>query len=329
MIRMMIMTSKFSWAAFPRPIIALSPMADMTDSPFCRIVKEIGAAVVFREMVSSEAIFRENEKTWGMAAFDDVERPIIQQIFGNDPEVMAEAAAKIMEKFSPDGIDINMGCPVYKMVSNFNGACLMKDPPLAAKIVRAVCSAVNVPVSVKIRLGWSRPDECLEFVKILEDAGAALITIHGRTRTQNYSGVSDWEMIGRARAQVKIPVLANGDINTPEKVWAALAATGAAGVLIARGALGNPWIFKQARELLTHGRVLTQPDIFAKRRVILRHAELHVAHYGPGGIVSFRKHLSWYFKGLAKARDLRNQAVRVTSLAEVGKVLEAAQKLST
>jgi len=315
------------WDTLPRPIIALSPMADMTDSPFCRIAKELGAEIVFREMVSSEAIFRDNEKTLGMVAFDVSERPIIQQIFGSDPGVCAEAAKKIMEKFSPDGIDINMGCPVYKMVSNFNGACLMKDPVAAAQIVRAVKAAVTVPVSVKIRLGWSRSDECLEFVKILEEAGAALITIHGRTRVQNYSGVSDWEMIGRARAQVQIPVLANGDINTPEKVSAALTVTGCAGVLIARGALGNPWILKQARELLTQGRIITTPDIQEKCRVILRHAQMHVGHYGQRGIVSFRNHLSWYFKGLKNAKELRGQAVRVESIDEVESVLKAAQKM--
>src|SRR3989344_257576 len=179
-----------------KPILALSPMADMTDSAFCQIVRKIGGAdIVFREMVSSEAIVRHNAKTLGMTDFVLAERPIVQQIFGADPRVMARATAIVMEHAAPEGIDINMGCPVYKITSNFNGCALMKEPERAAAIIREMKRAVreSVPISVKIRLGWSNPDDFKTFIPVIEEAGADLITIHGRTKAQGYSGISDWE----------------------------------------------------------------------------------------------------------------------------------------
>ena len=230
-----------------RPILALSPMADMTDSPFCQIVRKIGGAdIVFREMVSSEAIVRHNAKTLGMTDFVLAERPIVQQIFGADPRVMARATAIVMEHAAPEGIDINMGCPVYKITSNFNGCALMKEPERAAAIIREMKRAVreSVPISVKIRLGWSNPDDFKTFIPVIEEAGADLITIHGRTKAQGYSGISDWERIRQAKEIARVPVLANGDIHEPHQVASVLEQTQADGVLIARGALGNPWFFK-------------------------------------------------------------------------------------
>lgn len=311
----------FSWEAQPRPLIALSPMADMTDSPFCRIAKELGAKIMFREMVSAEALTRGSEKTLGMADFVEEERPLIQQIFGAEPDMMAQAARIIEEKFHPDGIDINMGCPVYKIVHNFNGACLMKDPARATEIIKKMKAAITVPLSVKIRLGWSQKDEALEFIKYLEDAGADLVTVHGRTKAQGYSGQSDWEMIGRVVQQVKIPVLANGDIHTPEAVAKALAITGAAGVLIARGALGNPWFFKHAEEVLASGAVQTPVSFEERIRTMMEHAKLHIEQYGPRGIVTFRKHVSWYLKGLPHIKEMREQAMKVQSLEELRSIL--------
>ena len=202
------------WKKLPRPIVALAPMADMTDPPFCRLCREVSGDgfVIFREMVSSEAVVRENPKTLRMCDIVDVERPIVQQIFGSDPATVAEAARLVEERFRPDAIDINMGCPATKIVSNFDGASLMRDPNLAASIVRSVKAAVTVPVSVKTRLGWTKPTDIVEFIKVIEDAGADLVTVHGRTKSQGYAGSADWEAVGEARSQVKLPVIVNGDI---------------------------------------------------------------------------------------------------------------------
>lgn len=310
------------WEKLKRPIIALSPMADMTDSPFTEICREMGADIVFREMVSSEAVCRGNEKTIEMCGFNESERPIVQQIFGGDPARMALAAQIVEEKFHPDGIDINMGCPVYKIVSQFNGAALLKDMDNAKKIIREMKKVISVPLSVKVRLGWSKPTEVLEFIRHIEDAGANLITIHGRTKEQAYTGKSDWGMIGRARELVSVPVLANGDIHNPEQIPAALKITGAAGVLIARGALGNPWFFKKTK-LVLDGKDpnLAEPTKEERRGVILRHAKAHIAHYGEGGIVTFRKHLSYYFKGVPNAKELRTALVQVKSFEELEQLL--------
>ncbi len=312
---------QFSWQNQLRPIIALSPMADMTDSPFCLIAKELGAKIVFREMVSSEALIRGSEKTMAMAEFDQKERPIIQQIFGADPDHMAQAAQIVEENFHPDGIDINMGCPVYKIVSNFNGASLMRDKDLAVAIVKKMKAAITVPLSVKIRLGWAEKIEAIEFVKYLEDAGADLITVHGRTKKQGYSGTSDWEMIGKVVDQVSIPVLANGDIHKPEQVKEALEVTGAAGALIARGALGNPWFFAHAQEILETGAIQTPINLEQRFAIALKHAKTHVDHYGERGIVTFRKHMSWYLKGLPHVKEVRQKAVRANSLGELEQIV--------
>lgn len=313
----------FRWVDQPRPILALSPMADMTDSPFCLIAKDRGAKIMFREMVSAEAVVRGNEKTLDMTAFDERERPLIQQIFGAEPHTMAEAARIIEEKYHPDGIDINMGCPVYKIVHNFNGACLMKDHERATAIIRAMKAVLSVPLSVKIRLGWSRPDEALTFIKHLEAAGADLVTVHGRTKEQGYSGKADWEMIGRVVQQVQIPVLANGDVHQPELVPEVLRITGAAGILIARGALGNPWFFRHAEEVLATGAIQTPISLRERVRTMLEHAALHVQHYGPRGIVTFRKHISWYLKNLPHIKPFREQAMKVQSLEELVAQTEA------
>ena len=303
-----------NWNTLPKPILALSPMADMTDSPFCQTVKTIASPILFREMVSSEAVVRGSEKTMAMAGFAQVERPIVQQLFGADPDTMAEAARLIEETSAPDGIDINMGCPVYKITSNFNGAALMKDPALASKIIRKMKAAIRVPLSVKIRAGWSDPSECLDFVRVVEDAGADLITIHGRTKCQSYSGKSDWEMIGLAAERVSIPVLANGDIFTPEDVVRALKATACDGILIARGGLGNPWIFSRSEMMLKTGVVPPEPALEERLRVMLEHARRHVAFYGPKGIVTFRKHVSWYVKGIPGVKAVRHELHTIDSL---------------
>lgn len=314
----------FSWDALEKPIIALSPMADMTDSEFCLMAKRFGARIVFREMVSSEALVRGSAKTLEMAAFDEAERPIVQQIFGADPDVMAEAARIVWEAHRPDAIDVNMGCPVYKITSNFNGAALMKEPERAAEIVRKMRAAVPCPISVKIRLGWSDPRECLGFATVLEQAGAALLTVHGRTKVQGYSGAADWDMVGEVKKRVSIPVLVNGDVHAPESARPALDRSGADGILIARGALGNPWILKQIEEMLRDGKVSTVIDAATRVGAVLEHLKLMIARHGEErGVILMRKHFAWYFRGGPGAKELRMELNKATSLVDVERALAA------
>jgi len=311
---------KLNWTTHQRPIIALSPMADMTDSAFCRVIKEIANPVIFREMVSSEAIVHGNEKTLGMTKIHTTERPIVQQIFGSDPEKMAEAAKIIEKTHHPEGIDINMGCPVYRLVNSFNGAALMKKPDLATEIVKKVKKVITVPLSVKIRTGWEDTKESLEFAKNIENAGADLITIHGRTKKQGYSGTADWNLIQEIHEQVSIPVLANGDIFTPQLAFEALEQTKCEGVMIARGALGNPWIFSQIEEILAN-KEPTRVTLEKRIQTVKRHAQLHVEQYGDRGIVTFRKHLVWYFKSLP-IKEYRQELHTVESLVAMNIVLD-------
>lgn len=309
-----------------KKIMALSPMADMTDSAFCQVVRKIGGAgVVYREMVSSEAVVRDNAKTLGMTDFVEAERPIVQQIFGSDPLTMARSAAIIMEHAGPEGIDINMGCPVYKITSNFNGCALMKEPDRAAAIIKEMKQAIgNTPLSVKIRLGWSDPDDFKKFIPVVEEAGAALITIHGRTKAQGYAGKSDWARIAEAKKIARVPLLANGDIHEPHQVKEALEITGADGVLIARGALGNPWFFKLANE----GNDVADISLAERIAVLLEHARLHIAQYGERGLVTFRKHLAWYLKSskigfeVSGIKDVRTELMKITTYAELESILQ-------
>ena len=309
------------WKALPKPIVALAPMADMTDLPFCLICKEHGAPIMFREMVSSEAVIRGNTKTIEMARFDERERPLVQQIFGSDPATMGEAARIIEEKFHPDGIDINMGCPVYNIVSNFNGAFLMKEPERATAIIKAIKAKVSVPVSVKTRLGWTKDTDVLEFVKVLEAAGADLISIHGRKKEQGYSGHSNWDRIGEARKNTTLPVLVNGDITSVETARDALSRSGADGVLIGRGALGNPWIFERLVRGLRDGVDPGEPSMEERVAIVKQHARLHAERYGEKGLIKLRKHLPWYFKGEHGTKELRAKLVRVTTIQDLDQAL--------
>ncbi len=303
-----------------KPIIALAPMADMTDSPFCRVCREVAGKdfVVFREMVSSEALVRGNLKTLKMCEFTEEERPIVIQIFGADPKIMAEAARIIVNKFHPDGIDINMGCPVPKIATKSKaGAALMREPERAVEIVRAVkAENLGVPISVKTRLGWYRDDEILEFASRIEAAGADLITIHGRTKLQGYSGEANWSRIAKVKKIVSIPVLANGDINFSEKIAQCLEDTGVDGIMLGRGALGNPWIFL-ARG---HGKY-SEPTAQEIKNVVLRHAQLHVERYGERSIVTFRKHLLCYFRGGRSTKEFRGKLALVGGMKELVNLL--------
>ncbi|OGH71655.1 MAG: hypothetical protein A2921_04690 [Candidatus Magasanikbacteria bacterium RIFCSPLOWO2_01_FULL_43_20b] len=323
------------WITQNKPIIALAPMADMTDSPFCRVCREVsgGDFVIFREMVSAEAIVRGNEKTLKMCGFDEIERPIVLQIFGGDPKIMREAAEIIVcantplcsplrrgEILRPDGIDVNMGCPVPKIAGKSKaGAALMKDHERAVAIIKELKAAnLGVPVSVKTRLGWSKDDEILEFAQKLEQAGADAITIHGRTKKQGYSGVANWDRIKEVKKLVSIPVIANGDIHSREDIARCLEITGADGVMIGRAALGNPWIFDMRN---TKECEIAKIDVV---KIVLRHAELHLEHYGEEfGLKTFRKHLLCYFRGFDGVKELRQRLVRVEKYEELGKELES------
>ncbi|MDD2758229.1 MAG: tRNA-dihydrouridine synthase [Patescibacteria group bacterium] len=315
-----------------KPIIALAPMADYTDQPFSLLCREVAGKnfIIYREMVSSQAITRGNAKTFGMCETVRREHPVIMQIFGDQPVVMAQAARIIAEKFQPDGIDINMGCPVPKIAHKTRaGAALMKYPDLAVEIIEAIkAEKLGLPLSVKTRLGWSADNEIFDFAPRLAKAGIDLLTIHGRTKAQGYAGAVDWKNIGVVKKLLKIPVLANGDIRTPADIKRCLAVTGADGVMIGRGALGNPWIFKTVRS--SQFSVLSSQFTVSKQeliRTVLRHAELHLAHYGERGMTTFRKHLAWYFHGERVAgwsdvKKIRAELVRVSTMPDLQKILE-------
>jgi len=311
------------WIKSKKPIIALAPMANMTDGPFCRVCRETAGDnfVIFREMASAEAIVRHNEKTLQMCNFAEIERPVVLQIFGGEAGRLAMAARIIYDKFSPDGIDINMGCPVPKITGKTAaGATLMKDPEKAAVIVRAIkAENLPIPITVKTRLGWSDPREILSFAPLLEQAGADGVSIHGRTKMQGYAGKADWKIIGIVKKILKIPVIANGDIGSREDIEHCLQITGADGVMIGRGALGNPWIFSSAR--------LKHFSLDELARVVLRHAHLHLEHYGPKSMVTFRKHLAWYFRGdrvknMSGIKKTRSALMQINTMEELENILQ-------
>lgn len=308
-----------------KPIVALAPMADMTDSAFCRIIKKVtdikDVPIVFREMVSSEAVVRGNDKTMGMTEIHSDERPLIQQIFGSNPEIMSEAAKIIEKSDHPEGFDINMGCPVYKITSNFNGCALMKDPKTASEIVKGMVNSVSVPVSVKMRLGWSDQLEAIKFAPQMENSGAALISVHGRTKEQGYSGNANWELIKKVKESVSIPVLANGDIFSAKDAMRALDVTKADGILIARGALGNPWIFRQIIDVIK-GKKPFFPNIETRNNIVIEHFDLHMNQYGERGVFTFRKHLTWYYKRISGIKDFKQRLHTITSKDDLLSVLD-------
>jgi len=279
--------------------------------------------VIFREMISAEAIVRGNQKTIDMCRFEKAERPIVIQIFGAKPETMAQAARYIYDNFKPDGIDINMGCPVPKVAQKtLAGAALMKNPDLAEKIIRAIKSEkLGVPISVKTRLGWASESDIFSFSKRLEIAGADLVTIHGRTKTQGYAGIANWQRIAEVKKTINIPVIANGDIKSASDAKTCLEVTGADGIMIGRAALGNPWIF---RTLRGGSDKVTKSELV---KTILTHAELHIERYGERGMVTFRKHLPWYLHGdraigIKDIKKIRSELVRIDSLADLEEILK-------
>lgn len=303
-------------------LCVLAPMAGVTDLPFRLLCREQGAGLLCMEMVSAKAISYHNKNTIALLKIAPGENPVSLQLFGSEPELMAEVAASI-EDLPFDILDINMGCPVPKIVNNGEGSALMKDPALAGKIVESLTKAIRKPVTVKIRKGFTEESvNAVEMAKRLEAAGAAAIAVHGRTREQYYSGKADWEIIRQVKEAVSIPVIGNGDVASGEKAIAMREQTGCDGVMIARGAQGNPWIFSELLEYERTGRLPDRPDVEEIKQTMLRHARLQIEYKGDfTGIREMRKHVAWYTKGLHGAARLRDQINQVESYAELENLL--------
>ena len=311
--------------AFPYPTghsvpLFLAPMAGVSESPFRRLCRQWGADVVVTEFLSAEGIRRENEATLHKLRFGADERTIGVQIFGAEPDAMREAAALVTDVFQPEYIDINFGCPVKKVVKRNGGSGCLKDLDLVASVIRAVVSGTHLPVTCKIRSGWS--EEMRDPVRIAlrcQDAGVKAIALHPRTRTQMYSGSARWEEIAAVKQALSIPVIGNGDIKTPEDAHRMWKETGCDGVMIARGSFGQPWIFKQARALLDGQPMPPTPGVEERFAIALDPARMvqSYEHDPVGAALEFRKHLGWYVKGLPNSADLRKRLHAVNSFAEV------------
>lgn len=294
------------------PVI-LAPMAGVTDLPFRLLAKEMECGLVYSEMVSDKGLLYKNCHTLDMLQIDERERPVAMQIFGSEPSSMAKAA-QFVEQAGIDIIDINMGCPTPKIIKNGSGSALMCQPDLAYRIMVSVVEAVKVPVTVKIRKGWSNASiNAVEMAKLAEKAGIAAIAVHGRTREQFYSGEADWDIIRQVKESVGIPVIGNGDIRTPYDAEKMLSETGCDGLMIGRGAQGNPWIFRQISQYLASGKILRPPTVEERLAVMLRHLDMLIEYKGEYlGIREMRRHGAWYTKGLHHSSELRlkfNQAV--------------------
>lgn len=300
----------------------LGPMAGVTDLPFRLLCKEQGAGLLCMEMVSAKAILYKNRNTEGLLTIHPEEAPVSLQLFGSDPKIVSEMAKQIEERpFSI--LDINMGCPVPKVVRNGEGSALMKNPKLVYALVNAVVRAIQKPVTVKIRKGFDEAHiNAVEIARIAEEAGASAIAVHGRTREQYYSGKADWDIIRQVKEAVQIPVIGNGDVTSAERALAMREQTGCDGVMVARGAQGNPWIFSELLQYEERGTLPERPDIEKIRKTVLRHARLQIEYKGEYlGIREMRKHVSWYTKGLRGAARLREKINQIESCEELEKIL--------
>ncbi|MCM1568762.1 MAG: tRNA dihydrouridine synthase DusB [Roseburia sp.] len=288
--------------------IILAPMAGVTDLPFRLLCREQGAGLVCMEMVSAKAIYYHNKNTEELLKVHPREFPASLQLFGSDPAIIAEMAKRIEER--PFAIiDFNMGCPVPKVVNNGEGSALMKNPALAGRILEGLVRAVKKPVTVKIRKGFDEEHvNAVEIAHIAQECGVAAVAVHGRTREQYYSGRADWDIIRAVKEAVRIPVIGNGDVDTPARARELLEATGCDGIMIGRGAQGNPWIFREVKAYLETGRLIPAPDNREKKEMILRHGELLLEYKGEYTAVrEMRKHLSWYTAGMPGSARFRQQ----------------------
>ena len=295
--------------------VILAPMAGVTDLPFRVLCREQGAGCVVTEMVSAKAVLYNNRNTRELLQIDPDERPAAVQLFGSEPDIMAEIAARL-EEGPYDYIDLNMGCPVPKIVNNGEGSALMKNPGQAKKVLTAMVKAVKKPVTVKFRKGFNDLSvNAVEFAKMAESCGVAAVAVHGRTREQYYSGKADWDIIRQVKEAVRIPVIGNGDIFTPEDAGRMLKETGCDGIMVARGAKGNPWLFGRINHYLDTGEVFPGPSMAEIKAMILRHGRMLVRFKGESvAMREMRGHMAWYTKGMPHSATLRNEINQVETL---------------
>jgi len=306
--------------------VVLGPMAGITEAPFRGICKRMDAGLTYTEMISAKGLHYnpDNAISRSLLTFSAEEVPCAVQIFGAEPELMAEQARGIVERYGDDValIDINMGCPVTKVVAKGEGSALMRTPELAAAVVSAVVERAGVPVTVKIRSGWSAPEtNAVEFAQRMEEAGAAAIAVHGRTRSQFYHGRADWDVIAHVKEGVSVPVIGSGDVFSAADAAAMLERTGVDAVMVARGAQGNPWIFREARALLDRGEVVAPPTAFERIDMAREHAAALVEFAGEKAFARMRKHVAWYIKGMPGATHIRELAFEVESYEALDELL--------
>ncbi|WP_455715922.1 tRNA dihydrouridine synthase DusB [Anaerosporobacter sp.] len=302
--------------------LIVGPMAGVTDLPFRLLCKEQGADLIYTEMVSAKGIMYNNKNTELLLEVKEEERPVALQLFGADPDILSEMAKRI-EHRNFDILDINMGCPVPKVVNNGEGSALLKDPKLVGEIVYKVSRAIDKPLTIKIRTGFDETCvNAVEIAKVIEQNGAAAIAVHGRTRAQYYSGKADWDIIRQVKEAVSIPVIGNGDVATVEDAKRITEETGCDGIMIARGIQGNPWLFSQIKEYFATGMIPEKPDVDEVIAMILRHAKLQIKFKGEFvGIREMRKHVAWYTTGYPKSAKLRNAVNEITSLEELEELM--------
>ena len=304
--------------------IVIAPMAGISNPAFRSICKKFGAGLIYTEMVSDKAICYSNTKTIGMTQVNDDEHPLTMQLFGHDIDSMVQAAVYLDTQTNCDILDINMGCPVNKIVKNEAGSALLKDPKHAAKIVREIVKHVEKPVTVKMRAGWDKESvNSVEFAMMMQEAGASALAVHGRTRKQMYEGKADWSIIKAVKEAVTIPVMANGDITTPQLAKQVLDETGADAVMIGRGILGDPWLIRQTAHYLKTGELIDGTDFDEKFELALQHAQSLIALKGENiGMKEMRGHASWYMKGLKYSHRVKDCISQMTTYEEFVIILE-------